>query len=290
MVPKVRLLHPIACLPLVRLRPMHVHSEIGRQVPDLSDPIWRRHAYCREQLKPKIRKLKQSLHDKFAMKELGQARHILGMRIERNRKSKTLWLSQSDYIHKVLKRFNIENAKSVSTPLPTTIRLSDKDSPSTEEERKLNGKIPYSSVVGSIMYAMVVTRPDLAYVVGVVSLYMSNTGQKHWEVVKHILRYLGGTKDAWLTFGLNNSTEVEGYTNSDYAGNMDNQKSTSGYVFSYGGGAISWSSKLQECTTKPSNTDHLLRLQERNTSHSKSSLPCEDETRWGTVSTTSESS
>ena len=68
-----------------------------------------------------IGKLKQSLHDKFVMKELGQARHILGMRIERNRKSKTLWLSQSDYIHKVLKRFNMDNAKPVSTPLPTTI-------------------------------------------------------------------------------------------------------------------------------------------------------------------------
>ena len=78
---------------------------------------------------------------------------------------------------------------------------------------------------------------------------MSNPGRKHWEVVKHILRYLRGTKDARLTFGSNNSTEVEGYTDSDYAGNTDNRKSTSGYVFTYGGGAISWRSKLQERTT-----------------------------------------
>ena len=101
-----------------------------------------------------IGKLKRSLHDKFAMKELGQARHILGMRIEQNRTSKTLWLSQSDYIHKVLKRFNMDNAKPSSTPRPTTIRLSDRDSPSTEEEWKLNGKIPYASTIQSIMYAM----------------------------------------------------------------------------------------------------------------------------------------
>ena len=99
------------------------------------------------------------------------------------------------------------------------------------------------------MYAMVATQPDLAYAVGVVSRYMSNPGRKHWEAVKHILRYLRGTKDARLTFGSNNSTEVEGYTDSDYAGNTDNRKSTSGYVFTYGGGAISWRSKLQECTT-----------------------------------------
>ena len=189
------------------------------------------------------------LHDKFAMKELGQARHILGMRIERNRTTKTLWLSKSNYIQKVLKRFNMDNAKPTSTLLPTTIRLSDRDSPSTEEERKLNGKIPYASAVGSIMYAMVATRPDLAYSIGIVSWYMSNPGRKHWEAVKHILRYLRGTKDARLTFGSNNSTEVEGYTDSDYAGNTDNLKSTSGYVFTYGGGAISWRSKLQECTT-----------------------------------------
>ena len=65
------------------------------------------------------------------------------------------------------------------------------------------------------MYAMVATRPDLAYVVGVVSRYMSNPGRKHWEAVKHILRYLRGTTDARLTFGSKNSTEVEGYTDSD---------------------------------------------------------------------------
>ena len=179
------------------------------------------------------------------MKELKQARHILGMRIERNRTTKTLRLSQSDYIQKVLKRFNMENAKPTSTQLPPSIRLSDKDSPSTEEERKLNGKIPYASAVGSIMYAMVANRPNLAYVIGVVSRYMSNPRRKHWEAVKHILRYLRGTKDARLTFGSNNLTEVEGYTDSDYAGNTDHWKSTLGYFFTYGGGAISWSLKLQ---------------------------------------------
>ena len=195
-----------------------------------------------------IGKLKRSLHAKFAMKELGQARHILGMRIERNRTTKTLRLSQSDYIRKVLKRFNMENAKPAPTPLPTSIRLSDRDSPATDKERELNGKIPYASAVGSIMYAMVATRPDLAYVVGVVSRYMSNLGKKHWEAVKHILRYLKLTTDAQLTFRLITLDEVKGYTDSDYARNADNRKSTSGYIFTYGGGAISWRLKLQECT------------------------------------------
>ena len=91
---------------------------------------------------------------------------------------------------------------------------------------------------------MVATRPDLTHVIGVINQYMSNLERKHWEAVKHILRYLRRTKDAWPTFGSNNSTVVEGYTDSDYAGNTDNRKSTSGYVFTYGGGAISWRSKL----------------------------------------------
>ena len=123
-----------------------------------------------------IGKLKRSLQYKFAMKELGQARHILGMRIERNRRTKTLRLSQSNYIQKMLKRFTMENAKPTSTPLLTTIRLSNRDSPSTKEERKLNGKIPYASAVGSIMYAMVTTRPDRAHIVRVVNHYMPNPG------------------------------------------------------------------------------------------------------------------
>ena len=113
----------------------------------------------------------------------------------------------------------MDTAKPASTPLPTTIRLLDRDSPTIEEERKLNGKIPYASAVGHIMYVMAMTQPDLAYAIGVVSQYMLNPRRKHREVVKHMLRHLRGTKDAWLTFETNNSTEVEGYTDSDYAGN-----------------------------------------------------------------------
>ena len=97
------------------------------------------------------------------------------------------------------------------------------------------------------MYVMVATRPNLAYVVGVINSYMSNPRRNHWEAVKHIFRYLRGTEDVQLTFGSAKATKVEGYTNSNYAGNTDNQKSTSGYIFTYGGGAISWRSKLQEC-------------------------------------------
>ncbi|MCO5547319.1 hypothetical protein L7F22_000767 [Adiantum nelumboides] len=107
-------------------------------------------------------------------------------------------------------------------------------------------KIPYASAVGSLMYAMVATRPDIAFAVGVVSGYMSNPGKKHWEAVKCILRYLKGTKDLCICFG-KSETSVHGFTDADFAGHPDCRKSTSGYVFTFTGGAVSWISRLQKC-------------------------------------------
>ena len=116
----------------------------------------------------------------------------------------------------------MENPKPAQTPLPTLFRLSDRYSPSTDEERELNRS--YASAVGIILYAMVATRPDLAYVIEVMSRYMSNLVKKHWEDVKNIFKCLRGIKDVQLTFGSTNPTEVEGYTVSDYA--TDNWKLT----------------------------------------------------------------
>ena len=138
----------------------------------------------------------------------------------------------------------MENPKPAQTPLPTLFRLSDRYSPSTDEERELNRS--YASAVGIILYAMVATRPDLAYVIEVMSRYMSNLVKKHWEDVKNIFKCLRGIKDVQLTFGSANPTEVEGYTVSDYA--TDNWKLTWGYIFTYGGDTI-LGSKLQECMT-----------------------------------------
>ena len=108
-------------------------------------------------------------------------------------------------------------------------------------------KVPYQSAVGSLMYAMIATRPDIAFAVGAVSRFMSNPGNKHWEAVKLILRYLCGTKNRCLCLGGGN-VSIIGYTDSDYAGCSDSRKSTSGYIFQFMGGAISWRSRLQKCT------------------------------------------
>jgi hypothetical protein len=104
-------------------------------------------------------------------------------------------------------------------------------------------RIPYANAVGSLMYAMVSTRPDISHAVGVVSRFMENPGKEHWATVKWVLRYLRGTSDYCITY--NNGRElVCGYVDSDFAGDLDKRRSTSGYVFTLAGGAISWMSKL----------------------------------------------
>jgi hypothetical protein len=97
----------------------------------------------------------------------------------------------------------------------------------------------YAPVVGSFMYAMVATRPNIAHAVGVISRFMYNPGRLHWNEVKHIFRYLVGTQDHDITFGLDKPSSLVGFTDSDYAGCYDTRKSTSGYFFKFGHGAIS---------------------------------------------------
>ena len=101
--------------------------------------------------------LKSKLNDTFDMKDLGDASHILGMRIVRDRDKKLLYLSQTEYIDKVLKHFNMERGKALSTPLPPYVKLCVNDCPKSDAEKAEMAKVPYSSAVGSLMYAMICT-------------------------------------------------------------------------------------------------------------------------------------
>uniref|UniRef100_A0A2N9IT47 Integrase catalytic domain-containing protein n=1 Tax=Fagus sylvatica TaxID=28930 RepID=A0A2N9IT47_FAGSY len=157
-----------------------------------------------------INNLKKQLSKQFAMKDLGPAKQILGMRIIRDRANGTLKLSQTE--------------------------LTKDQSPKTEQEQAYMSKVPYASAIGSLMYAMVCTRPDIAHAVGVVSRYMSNPGKQHWEAVKWILRYLKGTLGTSLCF-TGADMKLTGYVDSDLAGDVDTRKSTTGYVYTLGGTA-----------------------------------------------------
>ena len=140
----------------------------------------------------------------------------------------------------------MNEAKPVSTPLGSHFKLSKEQSPKTEEERDHMSKVPYASAIGSLMYAMVCTRPDITHAVKVVSRFMSRSGKQHWEAVKWILRYLKGSSDTCLCF-TGASLKLQGYVDVDFA--IDSRKSTIRFVFTLGGTAISWASNLQKIVT-----------------------------------------
>ena len=184
------------------------------------------------------------LQKHFDMKDLGEANYILGIKLLRDRKNKVLALSQDLYIDKILARFSMENSKKGTLPFRHGVHLSKEQSQKTLEQKERMSRIPFSLAVGSLMYAMLCTRPYICYAVGIVSWYQSDPGEEHWIAVKHILKYLRRTRDYMLVYS-SGSLETIGYTGSDFQGDVDSRKSTSGYVFTLNGGAICWRSVKQ---------------------------------------------
>ena len=121
----------------------------------------------------------------------------------------------------------------------------------SEDTRRGRGhvRVPYASAVGSLMYAMVCTKPNIAHAVGVLSRFMSKPRNEHWRTVKRVLRYLRGTSDYGLCYqgrpGLDRVLDIHGFVDADWAGDLNQRRSTSGYVFNLFGGAVSWMSKKQ---------------------------------------------
>jgi transposase InsO family protein len=199
--------------------------------------------------------LKQDLARRFAMKDLGEAHYVLGIQIDRNRAARTLHISQQEYISKMLQRFGMTEAKVVPTPLDSSIKLTKADCPTPNTAPDFVFIQQYQSAVGAIMYAMLGTRPDIAFAVASLSQFSSNPGQSHWAAVRHVLRYLCGSAHYKLTYGLAPSLTPEssishlptlhGYCDSDWGADRDDRRSVTGYVFMLGGGAVSWQSKKQ---------------------------------------------
>ena len=134
--------------------------------------------------KTHVQKLKAQLKKEFDMKDLGEAKKILSMKITRDRSSCRLWLFQENYVLKVLERFNMAEARPVTTLLAGHFKLSSKQCPQSPEEEEEMSQVIYASAVGSLMYVIVCTKPGLAYAVGTVSQFMSNPEKQYWEAVK----------------------------------------------------------------------------------------------------------
>ena len=132
-------------------------------------------------------------------------------------------------------------------PFRHGIHLSKTMSPKTFEEMEEMAKVPYASAIGSLMYAMLCTRPDIAYAVSVTSRFQSNPGLEHWVAVKAILKYLRRTKDLVLIYG-GGDLQLTGFTDSDFQSDVDDRKSISEFVFICNGGAVCLKSSKQSIT------------------------------------------
>jgi hypothetical protein len=190
-----------------------------------------------------INKLKKGFHSEFKMTDLGACSYYLGMKIERDRKHRILTLSQKGYLQGVLEKFDMLDCAPKDTPMESGAAKIMVPPPEGYTATAVLRK-EYQSIVGSLMYAMLGTRPDIAYSVSVVSRFCANPTETHMKAAKRIMRYLQGTLNLKLVFsgGLSHLT---GFSDADWAGDHDTRRSTSGYVFHLGSGAISWSSKRQ---------------------------------------------
>jgi Reverse transcriptase (RNA-dependent DNA polymerase) len=148
-----------------------------------------------------LNNIKSSLKKVLSIKDLGEATYVLGIKIYRDRSRRLLGLSQNTYIDKVLKRFRMEDSKQGFISISHGIHLSKTQCPSTNNEREEMSKVPYASAIGSIMYAMFCTRPDVSYHLSVTSRYQADPGKAHWTAVKNILKYLRNTKELFLIYG-----------------------------------------------------------------------------------------
>lgn len=160
----------------------------------------------------------------------------------------------------------MSHCKPAWTPLPHNVKLSTEDpnDNTTLHEIEIEGKkVSYPSVVGSMMYAMLATRPDLAFTVGVLGRYSANPKQCHWELAKRCLRYLKATEDMELKFdGADVALDMNfhGFVDADWSGDPDTSKSTSGFVFISNRGAIGWASKRQDMVALSSTESEYIGL------------------------------
>lgn len=182
--------------------------------------------------------VKEKLASEFEMSDLGEAHWLLGMKIEIDKSG--IWISQGQYIQDVLRKFGMMECKPVGTPMEGKLL---KNQVADETKEKLD--VPYRQAVGSLMYAMVGTRPDIAVAVSSVSRFLENPEQEHWIAVKRIMRYLRGTLNYGLKYKAGMDIDLVGYCDADWAGDVQTRKSTTGYLFMLSDCCVTWNCRRQ---------------------------------------------
>src|SRR5260370_38070911 len=199
---------------------------------------------------------KEALKKQYEMTDLGEIAWILGIRVTRDRNAGWIALSQEKFITETLERFGKGNVRPISTPALANEHLKKLTNPEIDVRS-------YQSAVGALMYPMLGTCPDLAYTVAALGRHAASPGTDHQHALDHAFRYLRATSDQQLIFqhGTPSGTVLHGFIDTDWASNVNDRTSTSGFVFMLGRATISWSLKKKasvalsstetECRARP---------------------------------------
>ena len=186
-----------------------------------------------------------------------KAKFYIGMEISRDRVAKTIEVNQRGYIIRVLSKFGMDSCRSAKSPLDPGFKVSQ-----TATQSKEQNCFPYREAIGCLNYIAMISRPDISFAVNALARCSNNPSREHWNAVKRVMRYLKSTMDISMVFGNDSFFELVGYCDSDYAGEVNERKSTSGYIFLLGGGPIAWSSTLQRVSALSSSEAEYMSISE----------------------------
>ena len=200
---------------------------------------------------PAIKQAIEDLRRHFKLHDLGATTELLGIKIDHNCSNCSLTISQPHYCAEMLARYDMADSKLVSTPMTPGLCLSREQSPRTAEERAFMHSVNYGGAIGSLQYLSCTTRPDIAYTVSQLTSFTSDPGVAHWNVIKHLFRYIKGTMSYAITYSLDPSmTQLfTTYSDANHGGCKDTGHSTGAYIVKIGTGVVSWMSKHQSIVT-----------------------------------------
>jgi hypothetical protein len=204
--------------------------------------------------------IKQQIAKQCEIDDLGEVSYYLGINISRNFQNKTMTISQSSYIKKLLEKYKIKCNKKVSTTLPTNFQY-DKEEINALSPEKLQyvENFPTRQILGALNYIALCTRPDISFSVSLLARYQDKPNASTCNAITHLLKYLYSTIDKHITYSGKKNILV-GYSDADWAGDKDSRKSTSGYVFYLCNCPISWGSKLQPTIALSSTESEYIAL------------------------------
>lgn len=191
----------------------------------------------------------------FKIKDLGLAKKCIGINI--NQLENAIEIDQCHYVEEIFKRFNMDKCKPVKTPSDLNNKLTMRW---LNETNDITGKVPHQEAVGSLMFLLLATRPDIAFAVGDVSRFNSQHCDGHWSAVKRIFRYLRGTSNLKIRYTFNNVSDFFASSDADWGSDLDKRRSCSGYVISMSGAAIAWRSKRQPIVAQSSAESEYIAL------------------------------